>query len=85
VPLVCNRWHRVMADASMWSVVDVEPRGDRDTLNAGSMVKWLQQRGSGMRKLKLRASNHCCTCPDPYAECSMYIVFTGFLALHADV
>ena len=25
VPLVCSKWHEMMGDASMWSVVDVTP------------------------------------------------------------
>jgi hypothetical protein len=63
VPLVCGRWYRVMADASMWSVVDAQPRGDRlvrDSPHAGTMVKWLQRRGPGMRELTLRASERLC-------------------------
>lgn len=57
-----------MADASMWPVVVVDPEDDHLACEypyAGSMAKWLQQRGSGMRELTLRASEHCCICSDP--------------------
>jgi hypothetical protein len=56
VPLVCVRWHGIMADASMWSVVDLQPLRDRNARHAGSMVAWLQQRGPGMRELTMQAS-----------------------------
>ena len=59
VPLVCDRWHRVMADPSMWSVVDVEPRADKLVYNyahAGSMSDWLRHRSPRMRGLTLQAS-----------------------------
>ena len=29
MPLVCSRWHDLMADASMWRILDVEPRAHR--------------------------------------------------------
>lgn len=52
-----------MADASMWSVVDVQPKADRSHgSHAGGMVKWLQRRSPGMRELTLRASANRCAC-----------------------
>ena len=52
LPLVSQRWYRLMADASMWSVVDVQPLADRFRgAHAGGMVKWLQRRSPGMREL----------------------------------
>jgi hypothetical protein len=56
LPLVCRRWHKIMADASMWPVVDVEPRDDHDSPDADNMAVWLQRRSPGMRELTLRVS-----------------------------
>jgi hypothetical protein len=84
VPLVCGRWYRIMADASMWSAVDAQPRGDqlvRDSPHAKSMVTWLQQRGPKMRELTLRASDHCCVCPVPDAELLMQTMPACYLAI----
>jgi hypothetical protein len=67
VPLVCSRWHEMMADASMWPVVDVTPRiyGMYHTSNQQTIINmgvWLQRRSAGMRELTLRASAQCCSC-----------------------
>lgn len=70
--LVCGRWHRIMADPSIWPGVVVELEDDHfvgEYPHAGSMVKWLQQRGPGMRELTLRASDHCCTCSCQTLRC----------------
>jgi hypothetical protein len=61
VPLVCSRWHDLMAAPSMWPVLDVTPREygvyrlsrRHDTTN---LDMWLR-RTAGTRKLTLRASD----------------------------
>ena len=65
VPLICGRWHRLMADASMWSLVDVDlgTRWPRQNYNRsghsprnGRLLSWLQQCGPGVHELTLQAS-----------------------------
>ena len=67
VPLVCSKWHEMMADASMWPVVDVTPRGHGTFYYFSShgdityMDVWLRRRSAGMRELTLRACAQSCS------------------------
>lgn len=65
MPQVCPRWRKMMAEPSMWPILDVKPRYagvycrsiHHDITN---MDLWLRRRGSGFQELTLRASTQCC-------------------------
>ena len=63
--MMCARWHELMADASMWPIVDVMPRGygvccPSIHFDITNMDVWLRHSGAGLRELTLRASVQCC-------------------------
>lgn len=67
LPLVCHRWCGIMADASLWPVVNVAARArGRTHACAHDVARWLQRYAPGMRKLTLQAS--CCAL-QPATDC----------------
>ncbi len=63
--MVCSRWHEMMADASMWPILDVTPREcgvycPSIHHNVTNMEVWLRRRVAGMRELTVWASVQCC-------------------------
>jgi hypothetical protein len=72
VPLVCSRWHDLMATPTMWPILDVTPREYWISLmhqqmhqhqhrlsrhhDITNMDMWLRRRAAGIQELTLRAS-----------------------------
>jgi hypothetical protein len=58
VPLVCSKWHELLADASVWPVVDLTRRGVHvgNSSSHHAWDVWLQRFGAGMRELTVRVS-----------------------------
>lgn len=65
LPLVCQRWHRMLADAGMWPTLDVAPlsillHDDFDVVRG--LHAWLRQRLGHCCELTLRVSGRRCCC-----------------------
>lgn len=62
LPLVCRRWHTLMADASMWPALDVAPWEHCTRREQfANWNGWLRRRSPGMREVTLKARS-CATC-----------------------
>lgn len=53
LPLVCSRWCRIIADASMWPSLHL--LWDEDSEYVSCALPWLRRRIPGMRELTLQA------------------------------
>jgi hypothetical protein len=53
LPVVCHRWCNILADASMWPVVDVTPCVGYNAWYT-QQGTWLRSRAPGMQQLTLR-------------------------------
>jgi hypothetical protein len=70
---VCSKWHELLADASVWPVVDLTRRGvhEEHPSKHHAMDVWLRRFGAGIRELILRVSvcRCSCRCADMILQC----------------